>query len=818
MRCKNKILAAMLLCILLLFAAACEDRTQDSRTIYVGNRREDRYCEVLKEVLPQYKIMQQGHPATQAFLERGECLVTIDVIAESLQRSSNRFHWYPHSKAAIVIAIDRDKTDESVLGWHDLMASESMLGMSDQFGEFGCIVSAMSYGLDPENLSAEDVVQHLARRYRAGKIKFNDFESPMMVLFDYQAVDLKKHGHNLEIIVPQEGTYLFDRGLLSKTELSFPDNMGDLVIEKGICSLDGSCDENFYPAKKAYRVAAVPDKAMVQNNMIRARSYINRNIYQTHRFVTATAWEYIVSALVAIAVFVLWTGSVQMRITHKEISHALLGIGICMVLWVCVRFVKWQFATDTLANRYLWYSYYIFMLSLSNFFLWLAVAVGKQENKGLMPKWFRRLLLYEFLLLVMVFTNNIHQWVFTFDRASDFWKKEYGYGWGYVLMYTSFITPVIIAVGVLIVKFLKSPKKVRVLLPMTISGAMICFGVLYVMRFPPVWNSDLVISLCTFILLFGESAMRTNLIPVNSRYINLFHNSSLNMSIVQSDGEVKYASLNAKAIPKVLKDKIVTLRRATVLSLGKNTLLYADPITGGNVVWEEDISGLVAIQDRIFLSNEKLEKTNELLESQAQMQAQKESTRAKLLLHEELNKEIGEQMFRLSELVEKLALLEQEENFEAYEKVLGEINFTSIYIKRRCNLMFYVEQERISSDATVTHISELLECGENLGMRFAPVLNLEGEIETTVGILIYDLCFSVLSYLLHKQNSELMLHCYQNNGTIVMLFMCEVDCQGYEMSEKIRAQSGHRVELLFKDLDEVHSMQVTIWLEEGGHD
>ncbi len=798
--------------IAMILLCACQDVSVGNKVIYVGNRREDRYCEVISSVLPDYKIIQQGHPATQAFLERGTGLITIDVIAQSLLKADNRYYWYPHSKAGIVMAIDRDKTQDKIYSWKDMVQSDLLLGMSDQFAEAGCIISSIAYGLDNQNLAIEQAVEHLSERYDNKKLEFNNFDAPLLIMFDYQAVDLKKHGRNLEIVVPEDGTYVFERGILSKEEMHFPDNMSELVIGKGICTIDGECDENLYPSKANYKVAVSPsDMEKIQGELINARQYINRSICKTHRYATATAWEYVISALAAIAIFVLWTGSVQMRSAQKDISIALLGIGICMVMWVGARFIKWQVATDTLINRYLWYSYYIFILTLSNFFLWLSTAVNEPEGKTLMPKWMRILLIFEALMILMVFTNEIHQWVFIFDKTADFWKKEYRYGWGYVLIYVSFAVPLFLGIIILSTKFWKSPKRIRVLIPISISLAMMTFGILYVMRFPPAWNGDLALTMCIFVLMFGESAMRTNLIPLNTKYVSLFHNSSLNMSILDSSGADIYSSISAKEIPKDLKERIIESRKPTILSLDKNTLLYADPITAGNVVWEEDISDLEELRENISKSIEQVKKANELLEAQTQIKAEKESGRAKLELLNELNEEIGDKMNRLEILVEQLRELETLGDKKGYEQVLAEINLTSIYIKRRCNLMFYVEQETISSDATVTHISELLECAENLGIHSAPVLNLVGEVETKMGILLYDLCFSVLKFLLQEKNQELMLHCYQKDNDFVILFLCDVNCSGYRPSEKLSAALNQmKAKILFRELDEVSSIQITI--------
>ncbi|MDO4710363.1 MAG: histidine kinase N-terminal 7TM domain-containing protein [Peptostreptococcaceae bacterium] len=806
------VLPIIISCIFMITSHA-EGTTEENKTIYLGTRSHDTYRNVIEEVLPQYRVIQQTHPATQAFLEEGTGLVTIDVIAQMLLRSGrDKYHWYPQSRATVVIAIDTNRTEGTIDGWNDVIYSDATVGMSDEFIEAGCIITSMAYGLDNESPSPEQAVKHLADLYDRKRLRFNDLDAPILILFDYQAAALERSGQDRVIVVPEEGTYTFDRGIISKVELRFPSDLDLIMAREGLCTI-GSCESgDHYPSIADYQRAVYPkDPEYIHKELINTREYLNREIYGTHVVIAATAIEYTLSALVPIVLFVFWIGSCQMRSMQKNVSYALLVIGVCMVLWMSVRFFKWQVSTISLANRYFWYSYYIFMLSITNFFLWMSTSVNSLEEKVAFPRWFKALLLYESFLLLLVFTNDLHQWVFVFDRGADFWEKDYTYNWGYYLVYSSSFLSLIAGVFVLAFRVWRSPKRVRILMPIIVLILMSAYTILYIKRVPWAFYGDLSLMICLFTLSFGEAAMRTGLILVNTKYVMLFDNSSLNMKIISREGEVAYSSDPKEEISQERMKRLLEEEGPQVMEVGEDLLLHSDPITGGKILWHEDIREIRELQKKVQNSVEKIKRTNEMLEKRSIIQAKQEAVNAKVLLHSQLNQEIGDKLLRLDHLANELKVLEQEGDDSRYEQVLALISLTAIYIKRRCNLLFYVEQKYMSSDAIVTYLSEILEFAAHTGLRSAPILSLKDEIETQSGILLYDFCFSILDLLIRGDIYELMLHLYTENDTICLRVIAEADLAAYRPSEKIEAQMFQlNASFAQKHLGEAQSIQLEI--------
>lgn len=105
--------------------------------------------------------------------------------------------------------------------------------------------------------------------------------------------------------------------------------------------------------------------------------------------------------------------------------------------------------------------------------------------------------------------------------------------------------------------------------------------------------------------------MQTGLIPMNSNYPALFTHSALSMSIVSPTGAPMLSSAPVAALP--------VLEHTPDYSLSIPHVDWAEPpafrhaLTGGAVVWQEDLSKLHALQNGLKCVVESLEQSNRLL-------------------------------------------------------------------------------------------------------------------------------------------------------------------------------------------------------------
>jgi len=64
-----------------------------------------------------------------------------------------------------------------------------------------------------------------------------------------------KSGRNMEVIIPIEGTFTYEKGLLSKNPLAFTGDIEGLLLDAGFRLPDGRCDASLYPQAAAYENA-----------------------------------------------------------------------------------------------------------------------------------------------------------------------------------------------------------------------------------------------------------------------------------------------------------------------------------------------------------------------------------------------------------------------------------------------------------------------------------------------------------------------------------------------------------------------------------
>ena len=98
----------------------------------------------------------------------------------------------------------------------------------------------------------------------------------------------------------------------------------------------------------------------------------------------------LVSQVIRSGILIVWCVSIHNRILNKQIRQYLLWVGVLMLGWLNIRFVKWDFIhyTDPL-GRYMWYAFYIPMLVIPLLGVFIIQCVDKPENYVL-PKKMKR--------------------------------------------------------------------------------------------------------------------------------------------------------------------------------------------------------------------------------------------------------------------------------------------------------------------------------------------------------------------------------------------------------------------------------------------
>ena len=444
----------------------------------------------------------------------------------------------------------------------------------------------------------------------------------------------------------------------------------------------------------------------------------------------------ILRSVIHIALVSLWCSSVYYRVVNKQVRNLLLVVGALMLFWILSKTIKIEFfpnVTDV-AIRYMWYGYYIPMILIPLIGIFITMYIGKPYNYK-KPSWTYLFYIPALILLVGIFTNDLHNWAFTFPNGIENFNDDYSYGVLFWITATWFSGLGILFVVLLIRKSKLPGSKKMQKVPLYIICVAIVFWILYATE---VIDADLTIIDCLIIIALLESAMQTGLIPINTNYREIFESTTIPVAIIDNGYVTNYRSGGATSFSK--EDMLATATGA--VSMG-NKILSSSPIRGGRVVWQDDVEELN--QQRLELDeiHASLAEEGTLIQAENEIKEKQAQADEKSLLYDKVAREVSTQLTKV------LGLLSIAENEKATKKNLAQIAIIGTYIKRRGNLILLNnENELVSSSELASAFRESSDNLKLLGISSAFDVIVDGEIPLCDALKAYDLYEEIIEALL----------------------------------------------------------------------
>ncbi len=766
--------------------------------------------------LPAYPVEQMQEGIYSRYLEAGAAIEAFDLQAVQLLESGAAKHWYPQYLATVVIAVDRDKSDAEITGWSDLLAIREKVGFNNANLHGEMLMLAMAYGLEGEKYSNEKAAELWFRLQADNRLESDSFEAPVVVCFDYQAVAQNRSGSNFEIVIPIEGTLTHEKGVLTNRPfINQNANMDAFLLAEGFRLLDGRGGA-WYPGAAAYHNAArIQDYERASAVYEDATDALRRNVSYTRLNTSRDSHEYQLFGLLLCVIVVAWVASVLRRAMQKEVRRAAVLIGVLLLCWITLRLINFQLSIASDLSRYLWYGYYPFQLAISVVLLWLAWAIDKPDKIGHpirdaqscrgglwpsvtntvigsfrgrpkaaptrhQPKWLLSLVVLNGLLIVLVMTNDLHKLVFRLDLNYPNWSSEYGYGAGFYFVAAGCVIPLVSALVIMLIKAWRSPRRIGLVFPLACAGLLAAYAALYIMRLPAAWESDAAMVIGVFALLFFESAIRTGLIPVNSKYAPLFEHSPLSMKIEDANGNAFLSSGYALRRDGELY-KSVAPPYPPSFSYDENTLLFSDRIAGGIVLWKEDITSLNRLHKEIEASVKKLQASNALLAEEEKVKRALDEEKARTLLLTLLEAEIARHTNRLASMIERLrgVSIPQDDTVR--------IALLLCYIKRRCNLFFRERETRsLPPEELGAYMEELSELAGHNGACIIIAYEINQALPVRRAALFYDFFYSVTDWA-SKSAARILAYIGYESESVTMRLTLGEEARSYRIEDELGA-------------------------------
>lgn len=440
----------------------------------------------------------------------------------------------------------------------------------------------------------------------------------------------------------------------------------------------------------------------------------------------------ILRSLIYIALYIGWGISVSKRIIQVQVRHYLISVSGLMIFWFVIRSTNYFFTANADIKRYLWYLYYLPMLFIPLFSLFVAISLGKPANAKLSKTTLLLLYIPTVLCLLPVLTNDLHQLVFSFPEAEVWTDKNMSYALGYYFVFGWEILCALAAVIIMLNKCRHSHRKKY--LPFLLLACSIEYALIYASgaEWMQMIGGDITAAQCLMFTGILECCIQCGLIQTNTGYQAMFEAGSIGAQIVDTNYHTRYASSNAPA----LTVDMMRSAEKDAAKLDNNTLLKSSKIGGGYVLWQEDITSITALLEKLEKNRKTISESNDVEQENYKTKVKINTVREKNRLYDRLQEQTAHQIELLDQL---LTQYEEEPDSENRRSLLAKAAVIGAYIKRRGNLMFIGEKSDVTDTAELSAcLDESFANLELMGVECAVDIPSKNSITVRDAIRVYD--------------------------------------------------------------------------------
>ena len=382
-----------------------------------------------------------------------------------------------------------------------------------------------------------------------------------------------------------------------------------------------------------------------------------------------------------LGIYCAWVIYLEKHVVHKKMRRCLTAIGCLMVFWFFVRTVKFHILYDPLGEHVCWYLYYIPMILIPALGLAAAMFFGEKDEEKTVRR-IKILLTVAVILIVSVFTNDLHQMVFHFAKQPPFSDNDYSYGILFMVI-QGWMLICLTGMEIILIRKCRIPGKKQFWLPI-IPGILLLgwnIGNIFRLPFIQTFAGDMTAVCCILMAAIYQGCILCGLIQTNNRYFELFQTSGgLDAEITDHSFQRYYHSGDFPQLSPELRAMIINRSFVQEQGIRINHI----PIRGGHLFWSEDISVLLDQYQDIREQQEELTARNRLLKKTYQKEAERRKAEEQNRLLNMIQSQTAGQLELLSQLMDEL---EKTESRDRYNWILGKIVVVGTYLKRRKNLV-----------------------------------------------------------------------------------------------------------------------------------
>ena len=502
-------------------------------------------------------------------------------------------------------------------------------------------------------------------------------------------------------------------------------------------------------------------------------------------------------------IIITWGISVHRRVLNRSARRYLIAIAALLLFWFVIRTCKFLFLEGMPALQYYcWYGYYIPMILIPLMGVYLAICLGRPEEY-ILPAPLKSLMIPAILFILLIITNNFHQKVFAFPFGMEATDSIYVHKPLYFVCLGWILAEVIAFLILLLVRSHVPGKRKRIWAPVIPAGAAFLYVTGYLMGIQPLYliAGDMTAVFTLIMLAVCETCIRSRLIPSNTRYSELFHASTIGAQIVDESYNRYLASDNAKEFSK----ELMRCTEKGPVELG-NERLSGAPVTGGHVLWVENISMVQDLLEKLKRISSRLSENNNILKAEVELKEKQAQADEHMRIYDKITEEVAPQLWKIETLLEL-----SDDHMKMIEN-LSRICVISSYIKRRGNLILLGEEASFFPAQELEYC--LRESMENLRLcRVAVSLSCrcQGILPKDSAMAAYDFFEMIMEAALPTMNA-ILVNLAVESETVEMTFSISCDLSSIALDREFLAHHDAAA-IISRQEDDVH---ITFLLPKGG--
>lgn len=425
----------------------------------------------------------------------------------------------------------------------------------------------------------------------------------------------------------------------------------------------------------------------------------------------------------------IWGYTINNRIVKKSIKIKLLIIVALIILWLLIRYIKYEcFFDNEIASRYLWYLYYIPQCLVPCIAL-IAVLEFRKNAYSKVNKCIYVIFVPSIILIGLILTNDLHQLAFSFNESFENFSSDYTHGIVYFLTMSWIILLILSMLIILFFICSVSSCKRRIWIPIIFFIFSLLVSFLCYFFVTQSYKVPELISFSFIILM--ESCIYIGLVPSNRNYEKYFAVSNLSSIIVDKNIRPIF-NTNKKIVPTKCQFENAKINES--IFINKNTRLSCKRISGGYVFYLEDFSSVNKLVDELMSINEELKKKNELIINENRIKEKKTKIEQQNYLYSQIFEICADAIESINIILKNV-----DENDKAYKKNLHIACIFLAYIKRRSNLQIILSQnDNVNISEINLSIKESLNYLSDCGIQTSFITAPDKKINTEIAILLYD--------------------------------------------------------------------------------